>query len=269
MIVTALNRRIAAPLTAVLVGAGIAAAAVPASAATRTVTEHDGSSWLKATVSVSDVVMRTGETKVVVDVTYRASDRFTLDGGNFVTIHSSSGYGFDMATLRRVSPTKERAELVIDPGEVAGTWWVDVYSSADVWDSCLYSWDGCEGGYEYLYLSQDSVTSFQASRAAAVTVGAASTTVAKGRTTTLDGTLKHVVSDHRSTSWRAYPNQKVTLWFDPAGSAPGRWMGSATTNSNGAYRKTIKPTTSGVWTVTYPGSSVNAPAKASVTVRVR
>ena len=266
---TVINRRIAAALTAVLVGGGIVAAAVPASAATSTVTEYDGSSWLKAKVSVSDVVMRTGQTKVIVDVTYSASDDFTLDGGNWVTIQSNTGYGYDMATLRRVSSTRERAELVLDPGEVAGKWWVDLNTAADVWDSCMYWWDGCEGDYQYIYLSQDYVTSFKASRATGVTAGAASTTVAKGRSTTVSGTHKHVVSDYWSARWKPYANQKVTFWFDPAGSAPGRWMGSATTNSKGVYSKTIKPTTSGVWTVSYAGSSVNAPAKASVTVRVR
>lgn len=95
-------------------------------------------------------------------------------------------------------------------------------------------------------------------------------TPAFGQYVTLSGTLSRLerISGSANAGFRPARGAPVQVWFDPAGSQPAVFRGTATVNSTGAWSRKLKSTGSGTWKVTYSGSDSSFHAPSSDTVKV-
>ncbi|WP_182909636.1 hypothetical protein [Microbispora sp. H13382] len=74
----------------------------------------------------------------------------------------------------------------------------------------------------------------------------------RGRKATHTGTLLvRVEPTGQPARWDPLPQQRVRLWFDPAGSGAGAVQGSATTGSNGGFTLRKKVPSTGDWHVRF------------------
>lgn len=92
-----------------------------------------------------------------------------------------------------------------------------------------------------------------------VTANAMPEPVAKRKTITVKGTLKH----KRGGQWRLMPRKIVTIHFDPAGKDRTRKVATVRTTSTGSYTRKFTATRSGTWIVKYAGNSLNQPDRAT------
>ncbi|WP_454858647.1 hypothetical protein [Promicromonospora soli] len=97
-----------------------------------------------------------------------------------------------------------------------------------------------------------------------VTADAKPEPVAKTKTITVKGTLKH----KRGGQWRLMPRKIVTIHFDPAGQDQARKVATVRTTSTGSYTRKFTATRSGTWIVKYAGNSLNQPTRATDAVCV-
>ena len=97
-----------------------------------------------------------------------------------------------------------------------------------------------------------------------VTADAKPEPVAKKKTITVKGALKH----KRGGKWRAMPRKIVTIHFDPAGKDKSRKVATVRTTSTGSYSRKLTATRSGTWTVRYAGNSLNQSHRAADAVCV-
>ena len=88
--------------------------------------------------------------------------------------------------------------------------------------------------------------------------------VAKKKTITVRGTLKH----KRGGQWRLMPHKIVTVHFDPAGRDSVRKVARVRTSSTGSYTRQFTATRSGTWIVKYAGNSLNQSDRATDAVCV-
>lgn len=77
--------------------------------------------------------------------------------------------------------------------------------------------------------------------------------VAKKKTITVKGTLKH----KKNGAWRGLGAQVVTIHFDPAGKDRVRKVATVRTTRTGGYSRTFTASRSGKWIVKYAGNRFN------------
>jgi hypothetical protein len=92
-----------------------------------------------------------------------------------------------------------------------------------------------------------------------VSVRAKPDPIAKDRTVTVAGALKH----NRTGQWLPYPARVLTIHFDPAGRAGSRQVATVRTDTTGSYTRQFTATRSGTWTVKFGGNSAYQPDHAS------
>ena len=92
-----------------------------------------------------------------------------------------------------------------------------------------------------------------------VSVRAKPDPIAKDRTVTVAGALKH----NRTGRWLPYPARVLTIHFDPAGRAGSRQVATVRTDATGSYTRQFAATRSGTWTVKFGGNSSYQPDHAS------
>jgi hypothetical protein len=97
-----------------------------------------------------------------------------------------------------------------------------------------------------------------------VSVRAKPDPVAKDRSITVAGTLKH----KRTGQWRPFSARILTVHFDPAGRAGSRQVATVRTNRTGSYSRQFTATRSGTWTVKFGGNSAYQPDRAADAVCV-
>lgn len=129
-----------------------------------------------------------------------------------------------------------------------GKWWVD---SMHVW----IEYDD----YEYSSYEESWVASFYVKRATTLTLNASPEPVKKGKKVTVKGTLKKLNPGksyiHTDAKYSAYAGKKVKIYFDPKGSKPRVYMGSAKTNSKGVFSKKFTAKVDGTWSAEFAGTS--------------
>lgn len=142
--------------------------------------------------------------------------------------------------------------------------WVNVYQ--DRWD---LDGDGVTGAAR-IRMSTKPITTIRVRRASTTTIAASSTSFTGARNIELHGSVRKVqlVSDSVAEN-RLAPNTALRLYFDPAGQAGPVYTKTVHTNSNGAYRTTVRTSRSGTWIAKYVGTSLQAPSKRSVSITVR
>lgn len=114
------------------------------------------------------------------------------------------------------------------------------------------------------------VTTIRVRRASTTTMAASSTSFTGARNIELHGSVRKVqLVSNTVAENRLAPNTALRLYFDPAGQAGPVYNKTVHTNSNGAYRTTVRTSRSGTWIAKYVGTSLQAPSKGSVTVTVR
>jgi hypothetical protein len=114
------------------------------------------------------------------------------------------------------------------------------------------------------------VTAIWVRRASTTTIAASSTSFTGARNIELHGSVRKVqLVSNTVAENRLAPNTALKLYFDPAGQAGPVYNKTVHTNSNGAYRTTVRTSRSGTWIAKYVGTSLQAPSKRSVTITVR
>lgn len=181
--------------------------------------------------------------RVVVTVDFGGTSGFTLDEP-MVALYSDAGYGYALAYLEPTGRYDVWQATTYVPADVSpGKWWVDVYAWAD--------W--ANGDYDYVDAAY--AKAFAIKRATDLTADAGPEPVSRGDRIRVTGVLERVTLDSWGRPvWRPFAGQTVLFYFDPAGSATRRYMGTATTNSAGAYSRSFTATGTGRWYVEYKGN---------------
>jgi hypothetical protein len=251
-----ITRPVAVAATAALALLGLGTAS---QAATGSATEYDTEgTTLTVTTTAPDVTLKRGDiTQFWVTIAVSASDAFSLDTDNSVTLESTTGYGFEYEPFQPVDATHQRALVTLDADAPTGKWYVGVSVSADV-----SYWDSYFGAYDtnWVWLLRDAVTSFTVNPAPVpvakttyLTTNAGPEPVTVGKNVTVKGSLKYRTA---SGAIAALPNRVVKMYFNPATAGLATtYVGSATTTSTGAYAKAFKATRSGTWIAKYAGSA--------------
>jgi hypothetical protein len=91
-------------------------------------------------------------------------------------------------------------------------------------------------------------------KATHLTANAGPEPVRKGRTLTVTGKLTHRTNVRGAAHYTAYSGKKVTIYFNPKGPKGPRAVGTATTNSKGAYHRSFKATVDGTWSAKFSGT---------------
>ena len=183
--------------------------------------------------------------------------RLTFDGDNSATVQvqvqDDTGVGGVAVGIRRDGDYVITAALDYMDGEDGSveTWETDVDVPLDMstgrWTLDVYAVDYDDNGD----LSED-VTAFYIKRDTALTLNASPEPVRRGSTITTTGRLTRL---DPSRGYVAYSGKTVKLYFKPAGGSY-RYVGSATTDSYGKYRKTWDTSRGdGTWKAVFDGTS--------------
>ncbi|MGC5168798.1 hypothetical protein [Luteimicrobium sp. DT211] len=241
-----IRRSLAAGLVAgaLLVGG----AAAPAIAATSTATPVA----LKATtvsVPTSLVLHSATNGKLPVTVTFNRA----LDAKAEIALEIDELSAAGGAELTRTSSTSRtyKATLTVPKTTKPGKYHVEILA----------------GGLDDEDPTIDVTKIVTVKRATGLSLKASKTTIAKGSTVSLSGTLTRVVASGSTTKAAAFAGQTVKIYADPAGSAPKKLLTTLKTSSKGTYSKTFKPGHSATYTVVYAGSASYA-SKTSTAVVV-
>lgn len=217
-------------------------------------------------VSTSNVTVGTGSKDLKVRLTY------ALDGEGRVGVGSETSvcatprlghYQWHCSDAVVVSRTEQYAVLPISGGDPAGIYDIVVWGEVLV-DRGDSTWTA--------YLPMEETASFMVRKDTSISARLSSSTVAKGASVRVSGTLTKVVAKPEYDSARVpLTGAAVRIYFDPAGTGPEVYKGSATTGSTGAYSRSFTATTSGTWRVAFPSTTYPhlgwSSARASMKVR--
>lgn len=231
----------------------------------------------KARVTVQDVVTRVEPQTVHLDsgILTPGFPGNAIDSGPYMTNRRAEGrYGVGEVYSTRQEPwrtsysgTRTYRLSAVHP---AGIYDVDFLGPIAVFKD---PWDADRDGILQdvrINMPGDPVTTIRVRRASTTTIAASSTSFTGARNIELRGSVRKVQLVSNSVAEnRLAPNTALKLYFDPAGSAGPVYTKTVRTNSNGAYRTTVRTSRSGSWIAKYVGTSLQAPSKRSVTITVR
>lgn len=250
---TRLRALVALLVTFSFVLVGLTAPSTPAVAATRTGSTTIRAVDLRATYSIKDVV--TGMAPRVARISFRFDhprSKLSLEGlrPSFVYAVGPGDNSTRWAYLVKDSEHSAHADFLLDASDPAGTYTVTLNLETTV------------DGQPYVGFEEKALT-FSVKRSTGVSVSSARSdgkAVVTGRLT-----RKVPVEYRTAVARRGFPDAKVALYFDPAGSAGPRYRGTVTTSSTGTFRKAFSYPGRGRWVAKYAGSSRYAASGVPVT----
>lgn len=138
--------------------------------------------------------------------------------------------------------------------------------SAPDWDGNTGAMDNCSHS---VLVEDPTVTTIVVKRASSTTVSASPTSFTGPRTITLRGEVRRVqLVNGGVPANRLAADVPVKLYFDPAGASGPVYKKEVRTGSDGTYTTSVATSTSGQWIAEYPGTALQAPSRAVVTITV-
>jgi hypothetical protein len=240
---------------ATIAGLTVAGVALPAGASTHTgyASDRTADTSLSARVVVSDVTSTQGGTRGQIDVYYSSTGGSLELSSNYVGIESRSGYYYDSVKLSYVSSHHERGSFLVKGTDPVGTYYVDLYAGGII--------SAGDEIYDFLDVDRDHVTYFAVKRNTATSINVTPEPVKRNHYTNATGHVSKLVPYNYglSSHYVSATYGRVHVYFDPTGSAPKKYVASASVNSHGNFVKSVKVTRTGTWSATYfPGGSTYA-----------
>ncbi|MFJ1549081.1 hypothetical protein [Streptomyces sp. NPDC088246] len=190
-------------------------------------------------------------------ITMTIKDNSGVKGVTYVSAYNAT-HGYEPVdhlgtTCKKVSTTTSvcTATIQIDPT------WIDSYGSGNEgWDANAVAgnWqvDATVQANDRDYWISDRIASFKVKRAATLTTDATPEPVRKGGTLTVTGKLSR--ANWTDLKYHAYTKQVVKLQYKKPGGAYST-VKTATTDSKGHLRTTVKATASGSWRWAFLGTT--------------
>ncbi|MDR7278724.1 hypothetical protein [Catenuloplanes atrovinosus] len=161
---------------------------------------------------------------------------------------------YDYTLLTNTRGNIWEGDLVVCGKDPAGAYRTELYAA-------YITGTGLDDPNAALYRTNVVTGGYTVKRPASVTLNAAPEPVRKGAKITIKGTV--------TTDGRTAGNTKVQIWFKADGAADYTLRTTVTTDAKGAYRKTVKATTSGTWKVVVPGTGTRNEVAAYDAVKVK
>lgn len=243
---------VAAAVAGALLTGGAAAPALASAGPTATSTVVTAATAAPRVTSLSTHTVTVGTTRATFTVTGTLSGSLPK-GAVVVLAYAPGGASEPDMVEATVHGTTATAHGYVDPADPAGSWDVSlaVFPSVDS---------------EYPSSYKDGTLTVK--RATSVSAKAPSS-VTKGKTATVTGTVKKTVVAKGKASYQPYPGATVKVYADPKGKAPKKLVATVKASSKGTYSVKVKVASTTKVTVSYAGSGTYGASTKSLTVTAK